>query len=161
MPDIKFSLQPSFQEKQYRLEAIMPLFKEKLAAGNSVIFFPKGTSMMPMIRQGVDKVVLSPLPKKLKKYDLPLYQRDNGQFVLHRIVKADNTYTCIGDNQFQFETGLTHDQMIGVVTAFSRGKREWKVTHPLYRLYCRFWHISRPLRHLWRRGIGWLRRHLA
>ena len=58
-------------------------------------------------------------------------------------------------------TGLTHDQMIGVVTAFSRGKREWKVTHPLYRLYCRFWHISRPLRHLWRRGIGWLRRHLA
>ena len=66
MPENTFSLQPSFQEKQYRLRDIMPLFKEKLAAGKTVTFFPKGTSMMPMIRQGVDKVVLSPLPKKLK-----------------------------------------------------------------------------------------------
>ena len=151
----------SFASKELPLEQLMPLIQDQLSAGKSVCFSPKGTSMLPMLRQGIDSVVLSPLPDKLKKYDLPLYQRKNGQYVLHRIVSADNTYTCIGDNQFQFETGLTHDQMIGVVTAFSRGKRDWKVTHPLYRLYCRFWHISRPLRHLWRRGIGWLRRHLA
>lgn len=151
----------SFASKELPLEQLMPLIQDQLSAGKSVCFSPKGTSMLPMLRQGIDTVTLSPLPDKLKKYDLPLYQRKNGQYVLHRIVKADDTYTCIGDNQFQLETGLTHDQMIGVVTAFSRGKREWKVTHPLYRLYCRFWHISRPLRHLWRRGIGWLRRHLA
>ena len=151
----------SFASKELPLEQLMPLIQDQLSAGKSVCFSPKGTSMLPMLRQGIDSVVLSPLPDKLKKYDLPLYQRKNGLYVLHRIVNADNTYTCIGDNQFQFETGLTHDQMIGVVTAFSRGKREWKVTHPFYRLYCRFWHISRPLRHLWRRVIGWLRRHLA
>ena len=146
MPDIKFNLQPSFQEKQYRLEAMMPLFKEKLAAGNSVIFFPKGTSMMPMIRQGVDKVVLSPLPKKLKKYDLPLYQRDNGQFVLHRIVKVGQTYTCIGDNQYVYEPGVRQDQMIGLVTGFYRDGKFHKVNSLSHRLYRCLWHRSRWLR---------------
>jgi hypothetical protein len=146
LPENKFTLQPSFQEKYYRLEALMPLFKEKLAAGKSVIFFPKGTSMMPMIRQGVDKVVLSPLPKKLKKYDLPLYQRDNGQYVLHRIVKAGDTYTCIGDNQYQYETGVRHDQMIGLVTGFYRDQEYHSATELSHRVYRFLWHHSRWLR---------------
>lgn len=77
--------------------------------------------MLPMLRQGVDSVVLFPLPEKLKKYDLPLYQRDNGQYVLHRVVKSGASYTCIGDNQFDYETGLRHVQMIALVTAFYRG----------------------------------------
>lgn len=138
----------------------MPLIREQLAAGRSVRFSPRGTSMLPMLRQGIDTVTLSPLPDTLKKYDLPLYQRDNGQYVLHRIVKVKDTCTCIGDNQFDFESGLRRDQMIAVVTAFSRGSREWKVSDLRYRIYCRFWHYSRPVRHFWRRGIGWLRRHL-
>ena len=146
MPDKTFSLQPAFSEKNYRLAELMPLFKERLAAGHSVIFFPKGVSMMPMIRQGVDKVVLSPLPKKLKKYDLPLYQRDNGQFVLHRIVKVGDTYTCIGDNQHQYETGVRHDQMIGLVTGFYRDQEYHATTQLSHRVYRCLWHHSRWLR---------------
>ena len=138
----------------------MPLIRETLAAGKTVRFSPRGISMLPMLRQGIDSVVLSPLPGKLKKYDLPLYQRDDGHFVLHRIVEVRDTYTCIGDNQFEYEHGLRQDQMIALVTAFTRGKREVSVTNPGYRIYCRIWHWSRPLRHFWRRGKGWLRRHL-
>lgn len=143
-----------------QLDNLMPLFREQLAMGKSIRFSPRGISMLPMLRQGIDSVVLSPLPEKLKKYDLLLYQRSSGQYVLHRIVSAGDTYTCIGDNQFELEPNLKHDQMIAVVTAFYRGERMWRTDHPLYRLYCRFWHISRPVRHFWRRGIGWLRRHL-
>jgi len=102
--------------------------------------------------------VLSPLPKKLKKYDIPFYRRRDGQFVLHRIVKTGQTYTCIGDNQFQLEPGVQYDQMIGVVTAFTRGDREHSVREPGYWLYCRFWHYSRPLRRLWRSVVWHLRR---
>ncbi len=138
----------------------MPLLREQLAAGRSVTFSPRGTSMLPMLRQGVDRVVLSPLPGRLKKYDLPLYQRENGQYVLHRIVKTGATYTCMGDNQFDPEQHLTQGQMIGLVTAFYRGDREYAVTDWRYRGYCRFWHYSRPLRHLWRRGKNGLRRHI-
>ena len=122
-------------ERNVRFEELMPLIRERIAAGERVRFSPNGTSMLPMLRQGVDSVVLSPLPEKLKKYDLPFYQRENGQFVLHRVVVVGDKYTCIGDNQFCFETGLDHSQMIGVVTAFTRGGREHSVDEPGYRIY--------------------------
>lgn len=146
--------------KAFQLEQLMPLIRERLAIGQSVRFSPRGVSMLPMLRQGIDSVVLSPLPEKLKKYDLPLYQRDNGQYVLHRIVDVADSYTCIGDNQFDREFGLRHDQMIAVVSAFYRADRQYSVESPGYRAYCRFWHYSRPLRHLWRRGIAFIRRWL-
>ena len=143
-----------------RLDALMPLIRERLEAGQTVRFSPMGMSMLPMLRQGKDSVVLSPVPKKLKKYDLPLYRRPDGQYVLHRVVEVGDTYTCIGDNQFRMEPGVEHGQILALVTAFYRGERKWEATSPLYRLYCRFWHYSRPLRRFWRRGMGWLRRHL-
>lgn len=145
-------------EKNVRLESLMPLIKERLAAGQSVSFFPRGTSMLPMLRQGRDSVVLSPLPERLKKYDLPLYQRENGQYVLHRIVEVGNTYTCIGDNQFVLEPELEHCQMIGVVTEFTRNGKCISTGAAGYRLYCRFWCATRPARRTLRRGMGLLKR---
>jgi hypothetical protein len=148
-------------ERCVRLEELMPLILQQLERGQPVKFSPRGTSMLPMLRQGRDSIVLSPVPAKLKKYDLPLYRRDNGQYVLHRVIRVGDAYTCMGDNQFVPELGLRHEQMIGLVTAFCRDEKEIPVTNIAYRLYCRLWHFSRPLRHLWRRGIGWIRRHMA
>ena len=150
----------SLQNKSLQLEQVMPLILERLAAGQSVSFSPRGTSMLPMLRQGVDTVVLSPAPQQLKKYQIPLYRRDNGQFVLHRITGVGETYTCIGDNQFEYEPGIRREQVIAVVSAFTRGGREISVTNPLYRCYCRYWHYSRPLRSFWRRARYWLGRKL-
>ena len=148
------------QTKETQLDALMPVIRESLSCGNSVWLSPKGTSMLPMLRQGIDKVLLSPLPSKLSKYDLPFYQRDNGQYVLHRIVGVGETYTCVGDNQFDLELGLRHNQMIALVSAFSRGDRVISVNNLFYKAYCRFWHYSRFIRRIWRGGISWFRRHL-
>lgn len=148
------------RENAIRLDDLMPLIRERLAAGESVRFSPHGISMLPMLRDGQDQVVLSPLPEKLKKYDLPLYQRENGKYVLHRIVRVVENYTCMGDNQFVPEPDIRHDQMIAVVTAFYRGENYHSVTQWYYWLYCRLWYGSRGLRRFWRRGIGWIRRHL-
>lgn len=135
-------------EKNLRLEQLMPLIREQLAAGKNVRFAPRGVSMLPMLRQGRDKVILSPVTGRLKKYDLPLYQRDNGQYVLHRIVKVGDTYTCIGDNQYELERGIRQDQIIAVVTAFTRDDREIPVTDLGYRIYCRAWRWLRPVKRL-------------
>ena len=135
-------------EKNLRLEQLMPLIREQLAAGKSVRFSPRGISMLPMLRQGRDKVVLSPVRGRLKKYDLPLYQRDSGQYVLHRIVGVGETYTCIGDNQYALEHGIRQDQLIAVVTAFTRDDREIPVTDLGYRVYCRVWHWLRPVKRI-------------
>lgn len=128
----------------------MPDIKAELAAGRSVGVYPRGVSMMPMIRQGRDAVELSPLPEQLEKYDLPLYQRDDGQYVLHRIVKAGKTYTCMGDNQFKPEHSVRMDQMIAVTTALLRDGKRIDVACWQYRFYCRFWHFTRPVRHFYR-----------
>ena len=141
------------------MDEMMPLMAETLSLGRSVRFSPKGTSMMPMLRQGRDSVVLSPAPKNLNRYDLPLYRRDNGQYVLHRIIQAGETYTCMGDNQFLPEPGIRRDQIIGVVTAFYRKDTRIPVTALTHRLYCRFWHHSRLIRRFYRRAVSWLRRH--
>ena len=54
-------------------EELMPLIRERLAAGQKVRYLPfRGVSMLPMLRQGIDTVELAPLPEKLQKYDLPV-----------------------------------------------------------------------------------------
>ena len=143
-----------------QLDEMMPLIRERLSMGQHVRFSPRGISMLPMLRPGTDSVVLCPLPEKLRKYDLPLYRRSNGHYVLHRIVHTGDTYTCVGDNQFELETGLEHRQMIGLVCAFTRGGREYTVEDLRYRLYCRCWHHTRPVRKLWRTGMYLIRRYL-
>lgn len=142
------------------MQELGPLMAELLSAGQSVRFSPKGTSMLPMLREGRDSVVLSPLPKLLRRYDLALYRRDNGTYVLHRIVDVGQTYTCLGDNQFLTEPGLRPEQFIAVVSEFRRGGRDYSVTHPGYRLYCRVWYHSRGGRRFVKRLLGWIRRCL-
>ena len=140
-------------------DLLMPLIRERIAAEQLVRIYPYGKSMLPMLCEGRDSVVLSKV-QRIKKYDIILYQRENGQYILHRVVKVGKTYTCIGDNQFATEPGLRHDQMIAVVTAFYRGEKKYTTKSLSYQIYCRLWCFSRPIRHFWRRGCGWLRRHL-
>ena len=144
-----------------QLDNLMPLFREQFAAGKSVCFSPRGVSMKPMLRQSVDSVILSPLPERLQKYDLPLYRYPNGKYILHRIVEVkDGQFICLGDNTYAPETVLP-EYCIAVVTAFRRGDKEISVKSLPYRLYCRLWVGSYPLRRFCRRAIGWLRRHLS
>lgn len=144
---------PVAPEITVTLEAMMPLIRERLAAGQSIRIYPRGTSMLPMLKEGRDSVVLSPLPERLKKYDLPLYQRKNGQYVLHRVVKVGETYTCLGDNQFALEGGLTHEQMIAIVSGFCRKGREYSTEEFSYRCYRSFWFRTRHIRRIWRGGL--------
>lgn len=125
------------------IEEIMPLITERLSAGQSVCFSPRGISMLPMLKQGRDTVTLTAVTKPLKKYDIPLYRRDNGKYVLHRIIKIGESFTCIGDNQFTAEQDIKKEQIIAIVSAFTRNGKEYSVDNLCYKIYCRFWHFSR------------------
>lgn len=125
----------------------MPLIRERLAAGQTVRYLPfRGVSMLPMLRQGKDSVELMPLPEKLKKYDLPVYQYPSGKYVMHRVVAVkEDHYVCLGDNTLEYET-IYPAQMIGIVSAFKRGDKRIRVDSRGYRLYCRIWVALFPLR---------------
>lgn len=142
-------------------EELLPLIREWLAAGKKVknLSF-RGISMLPLLRQGKDTVEISPLSNEIKKYDLPMYLRENGKMVLHRVVKLEEDhYLCIGDNTECFEK-VYQDQIIGIVTAINRGKRRIECNSFSYRLYCRLWRPTRPLRILYKRVKRLLRRCL-
>lgn len=128
----------SDKEIHIKLEAMFPVMEEQLRAGGSFCFGPKGVSMLPLIHQGRDTVVIAPISGKLKKYDIPLYRRENGQFVLHRVVavKKDGYVMC-GDNQYVREHGIRDEQLIGVLTEIRKPDKTIKVTDSDYKKYCR------------------------
>ncbi|MBO4338329.1 MAG: S24/S26 family peptidase [Clostridia bacterium] len=112
-------------KKKVRLSQMLPLIEEKLSSGGEISIPVTGVSMNPTLKAGRDYVVLEKAPDKLKKYDIPLCRRDDGSFVLHRVVGEDeNGYILLGDNQKDKEYGIRHDMIVGLTVAVERdGKR--------------------------------------
>lgn len=152
--------------KQVSLSQMYDVMQEMLKSGGSVNFNPRGTSMLPTIMNDGDRVVIVKPKGYLKKYDLPLYRRQDGSFVLHRIVRKpqNGVYTMCGDNQWVLERGVKHDSIIGVVTQIRRKGRTISTDNILYRMYVVIWVEIMPLRHVviggGRRLKAWLKKML-
>lgn len=103
---------------------MLPLIKETLIVGGSFEFIPNGESMLPLIRGGKDSVTLSPLPEKLSSGDIILYERENGQAVLHRVIweRKGEFYFC-GDHQACAERGIRRETMVGIVSEIKKDGR--------------------------------------
>ena len=117
--------------------------------------------MLPMIREGLDSVVLSSVPERPSKYDVMLYQRKNGKYVLHRLVGVGDKYAFLGDNQFCVERGITHEQLIARVSYFYRGEKQISVENLSYKLFCRIWHYSRFIRRVCRGSVVLIKRAIS
>lgn len=142
--------------KEVLIDDIIDIISEKLSAGGTVTFTPKGRSMLPLLRDGEDVVVLSKPPGKLHLFDIPLYKRKNGSYVLHRVVNfdKDGSYVLCGDNQFALEHGVRDEDIIGVVTAFYRKGKAYSVSSLSYRFYINLWFYTRYIRHAYRFGTN-------
>lgn len=115
-------------------------FEEELEKYGSIVYTNVGVSMMPLLRQHRDLIVLKKPEGRLKKYDVPLYKRDSGQYVLHRILKVrGRDYVLCGDHQYRREYGITDDHIIGVLNAVVRDGKEISVSDRRYLLYVHLW----------------------
>ncbi len=141
-----------------KLKELEPVIRKILSEGGTFVFAPKGTSMQPFIWQGKDQVVLGALPEgKLKKYQIVLYKRENGAYVLHRIIKVKkDSYTMRGDNQFQKEKGIRKEQMIGVVVGIICDGKEQKLDNIAGRSKVRIWIKTAFLRRVCRKILDFL-----
>ena len=112
--------------------------KEQIDSGKTVVFSPDGTSMLPLIRPNIDRVMLKKAPEKLKKYDLPLYLREDGKFVLHRVVGVkEGGYTMCGDNQFEREYGVKNEQILALACGVYRENEFLPFDDKSYIKYCK------------------------
>ena len=77
----------------------MIIFEEELEKSGKLVYTTVGVSMRPLIKQDRDISIISKPNGRLKKFDVALYKRPNGQYVLHRVVKVlENGYVILGDN---------------------------------------------------------------
>lgn len=103
--------------------------------------------MRPMLKQNRDLVTIRPVSGRLKKYDVPLYRKKGGGYLLHRIIAVtENGYVIRGDNTYVKELNVTDNDFVGVLTAFKRKGKDYTVESKGYRLYARVWNFLYPLR---------------
>ena len=102
-------------------EKLMPQLSQMLEQAPLVPLVISGNSMSPFLVHRRDTVYLSKVTGPLKRGDMILYRRRNGDYVLHRICKAENNiYQLVGDGQWGIEPGICRDQVIAIVTAVRR-----------------------------------------
>lgn len=122
-------------------------FEEELDKKGILVYTNKGNSMYPLIRQGKDVLIIKKCNTRLKKMDVPLYKRESGQYVLHRIIKVnENDYVIRGDNTYSNETGIRDEQILGVLSGVIRSGKEISVNSFGYKLYSYFWYYTYYLR---------------
>lgn len=108
---------------------------------------PKGTSMFPLLNSKCNIIVVKPqLP--LKKYDVALYKRKSGEYVLHRVLgKNEQGYIFCGDNQWKLEYGIKDSQIVATLREWYKNNRKHGIEDLRYQRYVRFWCKSLKLRH--------------
>ncbi|MCR5022367.1 S24/S26 family peptidase [Ruminococcus sp.] len=139
-------------------------FEDVIDRDGRLVYTNVGDSMKPLIRQDRDILIIEKKEGRLKKYDVPLYKRDSGQYVLHRVLKVrSDDYVICGDNRYSKEYGITDRNIIGVLTAVVRNGREIPMTDIRYRIYVHLWCDFFPVRAFIlkaKRTPKWLKRKL-
>lgn len=142
------------QSKDNNKKIVAPLsetediIRETVNSGGQFSLITAGTSMMPLLRNRQDTVVLVKAKTPLKRFDIPLYKRKDGQFVLHRVISIDkNGYVLCGDNQIIKETGIKDGDVIAVVSKIIRNGKTIDLNKSIsYKVYVFFYCRLFPLR---------------
>lgn len=122
-------------------------FEEELEKSGKLVYTTVGVSMRPLIKQDRDISIISKPTGRLKKFDVALYKRPNGQYVLHRVVKVlENGYVILGDNCVSKEYNIKDSQILGVLTSLVRNGKEIDLNSFGYKLYVRARYAHYPVR---------------
>ena len=142
----------------------MTTFEEELARTGWLAYTNVGVSMLPLIREGRDVLVIQRRdPAEVRKYDAVLFRRPGvqgrGRYVLHRVLKRypDGQFWIVGDNCVYGEDVRPED-VLGVMTKLNRGGKIVQPTDFGYRVYMALWCAPWPLRFAVLRGQRFARR---
>ena len=127
-------------------------FEEILENKGQLVWTNVGISMMPMLREKRDVMIIEKSPDGVyKKLDAVLFVRDGiegrGKYVLHRIlrVNSNGTYWIVGDNCTSGET-VRGDHILGILTYVVRNGKKISTKDKKYLLYVHLWCDLYPVR---------------
>ncbi len=132
------------------------ILRELTEEGRQVSMLVSGSSMTPFICHERDYIYFEKPKRPLKRGDAVFYQRDSGQYVMHRICKVckDDTFDLIGDGQDEIEHGIRRDQIFALVIKI---KRKGKLIGPgelWWVFFEKVWIRVIPFRKILRRFFG-------
>lgn len=117
------------------LKELSPVISEVISSGGTVRVTAAGSSMHPVIKDGIDTVILCKCTNEIKKDDIVLFQRDNGRLVLHRVINSKgNDLTLRGDNQWITET-VSADKVIASLDSIERNGRVYSADSFYFKKY--------------------------
>ncbi len=125
---------------QASMEDIAPLLKEVVNSGGEFSLITAGTSMLPLLRNRKDTVTLVSADS-VGQYDIVLYQRQCGSYVLHRVMTVNtDSYDMCGDNQTKIEKNVPKEAVVAKVKSITKNGRCMVLDDSAsYRLYTFFW----------------------
>ena len=134
------------ENANYSEKDVMPLVEECLAGGMDVRMKVSGISMTPILHNIKDSVVLTKTDR-VKKYDIVLYKRANGKYILHRIIgRKKGAFVMAGDFEIEKEYPVYEDMIIAKVTSFCRNGKDYTPEDFVIRLYSVIWVLVFPVR---------------
>ena len=71
-------------------DVLMEMIRMQLEKGGKANLTVTGSSMLPMLRPYLDSVILAPANRELLPGDIGLYQTENGNYILHRVIRVEN-----------------------------------------------------------------------
>lgn len=148
--------------KSVSIQELGPIIAQSVAAGGTAELTVTGRSMLPLLLDRVSRVKLVAITEPVRG-DIIFYRRDNGVYVLHRLLECcgDGTYTMCGDGQTALEPRLRREQLIACVESFARRGKWRSCDAPLYKLWWRIHVADRPIRSFYRRGINFLKNRIG
>lgn len=95
-----------------------------------------GCSMLPMLKNRRDTIVVRAKTEKLKPLDVALYKRGD-RYVLHRVLQpTEEGYIIRGDNCYNDEI-VPEEAVFGVLTEFFRKDKHYDCTDKNYLRYAK------------------------
>lgn len=126
-------------------------FEQELERKGTITYTCRGVSMLPLLRQQRDLFTITKRQSRCKKYDVALYKRADGAYVLHRIVEVlPDGYVFLGDNCLNKEYGIREQDVLGVMTSFVRDGKEYAADAKRCLRYAKVWYMLYPVRRLWK-----------
>ncbi len=93
-----------------------------------------GVSMLPMLKNRRDTIVVKTKKERLQPLDVALYKRGDA-YILHRVLSVtESGYVIRGDNCYYDEI-VPEEAVIGVLTEFFRKKKHYFCTDKKYLRY--------------------------
>ena len=131
--------------------------RELAEEGRVVSMLIAGSSMSPFLCHNRDYIYFTRPDRELRRGDMVFYQRDTGQYVMHRIYKKKTDgYYMVGDAQTQIEGPLRRDQIFARII---KVKRKGKILRPgnfWWEFFEHVWIRIIPLRKVVEKGYSLL-----